>query len=411
MFSTLAVVLPIFALIFAGWLVRRIGVLGPDATSEINRFVVILALPALLFDIIAHAHWAEIWQPGFIATFGLSAVLTFALVVALRLRQPRHLADAAIDGLNAGYGNVGFVGFPLALAALGRDAMAPTLIATILTACVTFAIAIVLIEVGLQSETRRTRLPLRVAGSLARNPLLVAPALGAVVPLAGLAIPAPIETFFKLLGGAASPCALVALGLFLAAERGAGRAGHRRAEHMRARSHRAGVPVRPRCSSGSSSFCSPPSPCFSRPSCACRRYSPTRPCCWQRCRRARDPSCWPNFTIARRTSPARSSSCPPWRLCSRYRAISPSRAEAAPAQRRNAGKRRRQEKVVGSKRLHDASPTPWSSRPYECSDGKPAPPFVRATRSFIMRCLSVRLRDRSGGSGETRDGTRGSSEG
>ncbi len=221
MFSTLLVVLPIFALIFAGWLARRLRVLGPNASSELNRFVVALALPALLFDIVAHARWAEIWQPGFIATFGLSALAVFALTVTIRLRRPLHLADAAIDGLNAGYANVGFVGFPLALVALGRDAMAPTLIATILTACVTFAIAIILIEVGLQTERRRGRLVLKVAGSLVRNPLLIAPVLGALVPLAGLAVPAPVETFFKLLGGAASPCALVALGLFLAAERDA----------------------------------------------------------------------------------------------------------------------------------------------------------------------------------------------
>jgi hypothetical protein len=35
-FSTLTVVLPIFALIFAGWLARRIGVLGDHATTELN---------------------------------------------------------------------------------------------------------------------------------------------------------------------------------------------------------------------------------------------------------------------------------------------------------------------------------------------------------------------------------------
>ncbi len=219
MFSTIAVVLPSFALIFAGWLARRLDVLGPAATSELNRFVVTLALPALLFDIIAHARWAEIWQPGFIAAFGLSAVLTFALTVAVRLRRPRHLADAAIDGLNAGYANIGFMGFPLALVAFGREAMAPTLIATIITVCVVFASAIVLIEIGLQTETDRGRLAWKVAGSLVRNPLLLAPALGALVPLAGFDLPTPADTFLKLLGGAASPCALVALGLFLAAER------------------------------------------------------------------------------------------------------------------------------------------------------------------------------------------------
>jgi hypothetical protein len=73
MLSTLTVVLPIFALIFAGWLVRRIGVLGEHATTELNRFVVYLALPALLFDIIAKALWFDIWQPAFIARGGVTS--------------------------------------------------------------------------------------------------------------------------------------------------------------------------------------------------------------------------------------------------------------------------------------------------------------------------------------------------
>ncbi|MBV8796070.1 MAG: AEC family transporter, partial [Hyphomicrobiales bacterium] len=47
----------------------------------------------------------------------------------------------------------------------------------------------------------------------------VAPALGALFLLSGLALPTAADTFLKLLGGAASPCALVALGLFLAAKR------------------------------------------------------------------------------------------------------------------------------------------------------------------------------------------------
>jgi predicted permease len=215
MLSTLMAVVPVFALIFSGWLARRIGVLGPNATSELNRFVVYLALPALLFDIIAHTRWSEIWQPGFIAAFGLSSALTFALTVAFRMRS-RHLADAAIDGLDAGYANTGFLGFPLVLVTLGREALAPTTVATILTVCVLFAVAIVMIEIGLQTETSRQHLAIKVSKSLLSNPLLVAPMLGAVAAGVGADIPTPIETFLKLLGGAASPCALVALGLFLA---------------------------------------------------------------------------------------------------------------------------------------------------------------------------------------------------
>jgi malonate transporter and related proteins len=226
MLSTLPVVLPIFALILAGWLARRIGVLGAAATTELNRFVVFLALPALLFDVTAHAHWSAIWKPGFIGAFGLSSLAVFALTVAIRRGEGRPLADAAVDGLNAGYPNTGFLGFPLALVAFGPEALAPTTVAAIITVCGVFAVAIVLIETGLRREAvgagrggSRASIGLAVGRSLVRNPLLVAPALGALVPSAGLALPVPVETFVKLLGAAASPCALVALGLFLAQKR------------------------------------------------------------------------------------------------------------------------------------------------------------------------------------------------
>ncbi len=145
MLSILAIVLPIFALILAGWLARRSGALGPNSTSELNRFVVYLALPALLFDIVANADWATLWHPGFVAAFGIGCGVVFAATLALRLRWPRHLADASVDGLNAAYANTGFIGFPLAAAVLGNDGLGLTLVATIITVCVLFAAALVLI--------------------------------------------------------------------------------------------------------------------------------------------------------------------------------------------------------------------------------------------------------------------------
>lgn len=219
MASTFLIVLPVFALIAAGWSVRRLGVMGPAAAGELNRFVVYLALPALLLDIIAHAKPAEIWQPGFIGTFGLSCAVVFAVTLAVRWRGRRHLADATIDALGTSYANTGYMGFPLALAAFGASAMAPTLIAAILTVCAVFAVAIIVIEVALQAERQPWRMIVKVGGSLLRNPLLVAPLLGAVFPITGTQPPEAGSQFLKLLGGAASPCALVSLGLFLAEKR------------------------------------------------------------------------------------------------------------------------------------------------------------------------------------------------
>ncbi|RYD37103.1 MAG: hypothetical protein EOP85_17855, partial [Verrucomicrobiaceae bacterium] len=95
MFSTFLIVLPVFALILTGWIARRCGVFGVHAAGELNRFVVYLALPALLFDIIAKAKPTEIWQPGFIAAFGLGCLLVFMITLAIR-RRTVPLADAAI---------------------------------------------------------------------------------------------------------------------------------------------------------------------------------------------------------------------------------------------------------------------------------------------------------------------------
>jgi malonate transporter len=219
MLTTFFVVLPIFALIFLGFGCRRGGLFGPHATAELNRFVVYLALPALLFDIMAHARWATLDQPAFAAVFTLSTFIVFALTVLLRWRGARHLADVSIDGLNAGYGNTGFIGFPLSLIVFGRGMLGLTTVAAIITVCLLFGVAIVLIEIGLQTEARPARLLLKVGGSLLRNPLLVAPVLGAGWAATGLGLPASAETFFRLRGEAASPCALVALGLFLGERR------------------------------------------------------------------------------------------------------------------------------------------------------------------------------------------------
>ena len=55
--------LPVFALILTGWLAARLQLLGPGATDALNRYVVYLSLPALLFramtqvDLAHMAHW------------------------------------------------------------------------------------------------------------------------------------------------------------------------------------------------------------------------------------------------------------------------------------------------------------------------------------------------------------------
>jgi predicted permease len=219
MLSTIQILIPIFALILAGFVCRRRGILGPTACSELNRFVVWLALPALLFQIMAHASWQQLYQPGFVAAFGLACAAVFVLALVWRVCAGRHLADASVEAIAASYANTAYIGFPLTLMVFGNASLAPTTVATLLVVSVLFAIAVALIELGLQNERAPHKATLKVLRAMSRNPLIVAPAAGALYAASGLAVPGGVDAFLKLLGAAASPCALVCLGLFLAEKR------------------------------------------------------------------------------------------------------------------------------------------------------------------------------------------------
>ncbi|BBN58633.1 AEC family transporter [Hydrogenovibrio marinus] len=216
MLGTFSILLPIFGLIIAGFLSRKTKVLGATAASELNRFVVWLALPALLFDIMANSHWSELYLPNFISVYLIGSVMTFLLVLVWRLKQGRPLADASIDSVSAAYSNAAYVGFPLLFLVFGAAGQVPTTIASIIVVSVVFAMAIILIEVGLQAEVALHIKAKNVLKAVFLNPLILSPIAGVAVAAMSIHLPQGVETFLKLLGSAASPVALVSLGLFLA---------------------------------------------------------------------------------------------------------------------------------------------------------------------------------------------------
>ena len=213
MAAIVTITFPIFALILAGFISARGRILDLSATDALNRFVIYLALPALLFHATAHVTFADINQPGFALAFAIGIAITFALTALLT--RPKRLADASILGLNASYANVGFMGIPLCLSIFGDASLPPLVITTIMTAAILFAIAIAMIETDINRDASLGRTVVKVGGVLVRNPLVIAPFCGALVVIAGWHLPDAIDRFVKLLGAAASPCALVTIGLFI----------------------------------------------------------------------------------------------------------------------------------------------------------------------------------------------------
>lgn len=210
------IVLPIFALIIAGYFLRRKNILSVNACTELNRYVVWLALPALMIDVMINSSWSELYQPEFFYAFELGVFIIFFGVLAFHWLKTKNLANATVDATSASYANTGFIGLPLCALTFGADKLGPAMIAAILTVSANFAVSIIFIEASSQSGKSLWITLRNVAVSLCKNPLIVAPVIAGILCASGMQLPYGAAQSIRLLGASASPCALVATGLFLA---------------------------------------------------------------------------------------------------------------------------------------------------------------------------------------------------
>jgi predicted permease len=216
MYAVVTAALPVFALILAGWLAGRKELLGPAGSDVLNRFVIYLALPALLFRAMSQARLADLAHAGYIVSFVGGIAAAFAIALFAHRGKGTPLSDISIEALANSYANAGFMGVPLCLVLFGEQSLAPAVLAILLTACVLFGVSIALIEFDQQHGQHLGATLAKVARALIRNPLLIAPVLGLAWSGTGVPLPSAVDHFMVLLGNAASPCALIAIGLFLA---------------------------------------------------------------------------------------------------------------------------------------------------------------------------------------------------
>lgn len=215
MTAFLNVVLPVFAIVAAGYVCGWRNLLGPESSEALNKFVYWVALPALLFKAMASVNLAQVYNLPFLISFAGALALTWAVTsVCGWLFFRLNAAEAALHGLNGAYPNTGFMGIPLAVAAFGERAALPAIVATIISV-LSVALAIVPIEIARQRASGYASIAGKALGALARNTMIVAPCAGLVWAWSGLGLPQPVATFTGILGAAAGPCALFSIGLFL----------------------------------------------------------------------------------------------------------------------------------------------------------------------------------------------------
>ena len=216
MSALLEVALPFFALILCGYVALARRLVSETAVAGLNGFVFYFALPALLFLKVATAPLDDLfdWR-FFVAFYGVAGLLWLASTGLFRWRFGLPGAEASVAGMGSIWTNSGYMGIPLLITALGPEAALPAVLALTFDNLITAPLLIMILE----ARAGRAASPLAtlrtVLTNLARNPLIIAVFAGFAWNLTGSDLPTPIANFAGLLGAAAAPCALFALGASL----------------------------------------------------------------------------------------------------------------------------------------------------------------------------------------------------
>jgi malonate transporter len=216
MLSIFNLALPFFGVIFIGFACgkwRRI----PDAgLAWMNFFILYVALPALFFRILSRTPLEQLAQIDFVGATVLASAsaFTIAYIVGLVLRRG-NLGEATIAAVAGGFGNVGYMGPGLSLAAIGPEASVPVALIFSFDALLIFTLVPLLMAFS-GSSTGLGRALRDVATSIFLNPLLIAAALGVGAAALKWEPPEAVDRLLQFLYTSAAPCALFALGVTVA---------------------------------------------------------------------------------------------------------------------------------------------------------------------------------------------------
>jgi malonate transporter and related proteins len=215
--NIITITLPFFALIGCGYLAGRKGLLGDEGIKGLNAFVFYFALPCLIFASLASKPLADIVNPGFMGAYLSASIVVFAAAAFLsRILFKTTLGMAALQGQAASVGNVGYLALPLISALLGADAALPVVLGWLVDLIVLVPLSIALLEVDRHSTGAWLDFARNVIKGVILNPFVLSIMAGVLYAASGLALPVPLDSFTGLLGKAAGPCALFALGATLA---------------------------------------------------------------------------------------------------------------------------------------------------------------------------------------------------
>jgi len=222
--TILLAVVPLFAVIVAGFAAGKSRILGEDAVRALNTFVFTFAMPPMLFRLMGTTDVLTIGEWRFVAGYFYAEVLIFlggAILGGLLFRQ--SFAAMTMQGFGSSFSNGVLIGLPLLIGLYGERGAVPAILLFTLDVLL-FSLVTTMLEMAREGQAGGNRGgPLRAVRTtgraMLRNPILMSTLLGILYGMTGLPLPELIDKTFGFIGQAGPPSALFALGATLAHRR------------------------------------------------------------------------------------------------------------------------------------------------------------------------------------------------
>ncbi len=214
-------VVPVFILILIGWVTAKTGILKQETGDALGEFVFKIAVPMLIFRTLADAHFEgvspfRLWTAYFA---GVAVTWTVGHFVATRLFK-RDAKVGVITGMSGSFANNVFIGLPLVDHMVGKDGLVAISILLAIHLPLMMVIGTILMESAAAKvdggQKRSVGAILKQIGlNLAQNPLVIALIAGVIFNLSGIVLTPAIGIVVNQLAAAASPVALLSIGMAL----------------------------------------------------------------------------------------------------------------------------------------------------------------------------------------------------
>ncbi len=154
---------------------------------------------------------------SFLVAFYTGSFTVWAVGIAVaRLAFDRPLDQAAIFGMGAAFSNTVMMGIPVVLTAFGPEATLPLFLIIAFHSAMFMPLTAGLIQWSRGRGVSWGDQIRELVRVLAQNPIVLGLAAGTVLNLTGVGLPGPVDRTLELLGTAAVPCALFAMGAAVA---------------------------------------------------------------------------------------------------------------------------------------------------------------------------------------------------